>query len=170
MDDYILAGAVDLVEGEAPGTVDLVDFKAEAKPDVNDPADQARLERYRRQLDIYARIVSEREGVEVRRAHVHYTVGERGDASYHLAGDAGAAGGDHAGDRRRDPAHPRPRLPSCRPPPQALPSLRPSRLLRRARRGTELSGRHCRTPAGSVTVDGSRPSGGRRGRVSGEGC
>ena len=71
-DDYILTGTVDLIRGEG-NTVEIVDFKSDAKPDVNDPEDRIRLERYRRQLEVYGHIVAERYGHEVSRLHLFYT-------------------------------------------------------------------------------------------------
>lgn len=51
--DYIIEGKIDLVKGEN-GTVEIVDFKSEKKPDLVKQAD--RLEQYRRQLHLYAQI------------------------------------------------------------------------------------------------------------------
>lgn len=67
---YILAGSIDLVQGEGD-TVDIVDFKSEAKPDLERDAD--RLLRYRRQLEVYGHLVQERHGKRVRKLHLHYT-------------------------------------------------------------------------------------------------
>jgi len=71
-DEYILTGTVDLIQGEGD-TVEIVDFKSEHKPDVNSMDDRPRLERYRRQLEIYAHILEERLGVAVSRMHLYYT-------------------------------------------------------------------------------------------------
>lgn len=71
-DDYILTGKVDLIQGQG-GTVEIVDFKTEKKPEINSPEGQRRLGRYRRQLEVYAHIVEERTGVEVGRTHLYYT-------------------------------------------------------------------------------------------------
>ena len=71
-DEYILKGTIDLMVGEDQ-TVELVDFKSEKKPDVNNPADRGKLERYRRQLEVYAHIVEERTGLTVSRTHLYYT-------------------------------------------------------------------------------------------------
>ena len=54
-------------------SVEIVDFKSDEKPDVNDPEDRARLERYRRQLEVYGHIVAERYGHDVSRLHLFYT-------------------------------------------------------------------------------------------------
>lgn len=72
--DYIIEGKVDLIRGEGD-TVEIVDFKAERKPDMEKMRD--RLERYRRQLHIYAHLVEERTGRKVSRMHLYYT-GEEG--------------------------------------------------------------------------------------------
>lgn len=71
-ENYILKGTVDLIRGDGE-TVEIVDFKSEVKPDVNDPANAERLRRYRRQLQTYAHIVQERTGKKVSRMHLYYT-------------------------------------------------------------------------------------------------
>lgn len=77
-DEYILKGTIDLIVGENQ-TVELIDFKSEKKPDVNNPADREKLERYRRQLEVYAHIVEERTGHIVSKAHLYYTSEEDGN-------------------------------------------------------------------------------------------
>jgi DNA helicase II / ATP-dependent DNA helicase PcrA len=77
-DDYILTGTVDLITGQ-DGTVELVDFKSEKKPDVNNPEDREKLDRYRRQLEVYAHIVQERTGQQVSKTHLYYTSEETGN-------------------------------------------------------------------------------------------
>jgi DNA helicase-2/ATP-dependent DNA helicase PcrA len=77
-DEYILKGSIDLVVGEDQ-TVELIDFKSEKKPDVNNPADREKLERYRRQLEVYAYIVEERTGLIVSKTHLYYTSEEGGN-------------------------------------------------------------------------------------------
>lgn len=77
-DKYILRGTIDLIAGQG-GTVELVDFKSEKKPDVNDPKDRERLDRYRRQLEVYAHIVQERTGLTVSRSHLYYTGEDAGN-------------------------------------------------------------------------------------------
>lgn len=72
--DYIIEGKIDLVRGEGD-TVEIVDFKAERKPDMEKM--RARLEQYRRQLHIYAHLVEERTGQKVSKMHLYYT-GEDG--------------------------------------------------------------------------------------------
>ncbi|MEI6386872.1 MAG: ATP-dependent DNA helicase [Spirochaetota bacterium] len=76
-DEYILSGTIDLIKGK-DGAVELVDFKTEKKPDINDPAAREVLQRYRRQLEIYAHIVEERYKRTVSRMHLYYTGTENG--------------------------------------------------------------------------------------------
>ena len=72
--EYIIEGKIDLIKG-AGDTVELVDFKAEKKPDLIKDAE--RIERYRRQLQLYAHLVEERTGQKVSRMNLYYT-GEEG--------------------------------------------------------------------------------------------
>ena len=72
--DYIIEGKVDLIRGEGD-TVEIVDFKSQRKPDMEKNREQ--LERYRRQLHIYAYLVEERTGQKVSKMHIYYT-GEDG--------------------------------------------------------------------------------------------
>ena len=71
-EQYILSGSVDLIRGQA-NTVEIVDFKSEKKLDVNDPKDREKLDRYRRQLEVYAHIVEERTQQPVSKMHLYYT-------------------------------------------------------------------------------------------------
>jgi DNA helicase-2/ATP-dependent DNA helicase PcrA len=73
--DYIIEGKIDLIKGEG-GTVELIDFKSEKKPDIIKDAE--RLEHYRRQLQVYAHIVEERTGQKVSKMHLYYTGEESG--------------------------------------------------------------------------------------------
>lgn len=68
--DYIIEGKIDLIRGEGD-TVEIVDFKAERKPDMEQKRE--RLEQYRRQLHIYAYLVEQRTGQKVSRMHLYYT-------------------------------------------------------------------------------------------------
>lgn len=77
-DEYILRGNVDLIVGEN-GTVELVDFKSEKKPDINNPKDREKINRYRRQLEVYAHIVEQRVGIVVSKTHLYYTSEESGN-------------------------------------------------------------------------------------------
>lgn len=75
-DDYILKGTVDVIKGRND-TVEIIDFKAEDKPDVN--VDAEKLHRYRRQLEIYAHLIEERIGSKVSKMHLYYTKEENGN-------------------------------------------------------------------------------------------
>jgi DNA helicase II / ATP-dependent DNA helicase PcrA len=69
---YILTGKIDLIVGQN-GTVEVVDFKSEKKPDVNNLEDREKLDRYRRQLEVYAHIVEQRTAQNVCQTHLYYT-------------------------------------------------------------------------------------------------
>lgn len=75
-DEYILQGTVDLVEGRG-GTVEVVDFKGEKKPDLF--MERERIERYRRQLEVYGHIIEERFGKKVSRLHLYFTGEKNGN-------------------------------------------------------------------------------------------
>ena len=67
---YILKGHVDLIRGEN-NTVEIIDFKSEKKPDLF--GEMERVERYRRQLEVYAHIIEGRTGYTVSKMHLYYT-------------------------------------------------------------------------------------------------
>lgn len=69
-DAYLLKGHVDLVRGE-DDTVEIIDFKSEKKPDL--VSDRERIDRYRRQLEVYAHIIEGRTGQKISRMHLYYT-------------------------------------------------------------------------------------------------
>lgn len=71
-DKYILTGKIDLIRGEN-GTVEIIDFKTSKKPEMHDPEENVMIERYRRQLELYAHIVEERYGYKVSQVHLYYT-------------------------------------------------------------------------------------------------
>ncbi len=73
--DYIIEGKIDLVKGEN-GTVEIIDFKSEKKPDMVTMAQK--IEQYRKQLHIYAYLIEERTGQKVSRMHLYYTGEENG--------------------------------------------------------------------------------------------
>lgn len=75
MPSYIIEGKIDLIRGEGD-TVEIVDFKSQRKPDME--KDREMLERYRRQLHIYAHLVEERTGQKVSKMHLYYTGEENG--------------------------------------------------------------------------------------------
>ena len=68
--DYILAGKIDLIRG-ADGTVEIVDFKSEKRPE--DSAEAAYFDRYRRQLQVYAHLVEMKTGQRVSKMSLYYT-------------------------------------------------------------------------------------------------
>jgi DNA helicase-2/ATP-dependent DNA helicase PcrA len=72
-EEYILKGTIDLIRG-ANDTVELIDFKSGDKPDVNSADQYTRelLDRYRRQLEVYAHLVEERTGYKVGQMHLYY--------------------------------------------------------------------------------------------------
>ncbi len=74
--DYIIEGKIDLVKGK-DGTVEIVDFKSERKPDMERM--RQRLEHYRRQLQIYAYLIEQRTGQKVSKMHLYYTGEENGN-------------------------------------------------------------------------------------------
>lgn len=73
--DYILLGKVDLIRGEGD-TVEIVDFKSEKKPDLLIETEQ--VNRYRRQLEVYAHLIEEKTGKKVSKMHLYYTGEENG--------------------------------------------------------------------------------------------
>ena len=69
-DKYILKGKIDLVQG-ADNTLEIVDFKAEKKPDIF--AEKDKIETYKHQLEVYAHIIEGRTGQKVSKTHIYYT-------------------------------------------------------------------------------------------------
>ena len=72
---YILNGSIDLIAGQGD-TVEVVDFKSEKKPDL--ARDSDKVERYRRQLEVYGHLVEQRLGKTVSALHLHYTAEPEG--------------------------------------------------------------------------------------------
>ena len=68
--NYILEGKIDLITGDN-GTVEIVDFKSEKKPNLQ--RDYERVEHYKKQLQIYAHLVEEKTGKTVSKMHLYYT-------------------------------------------------------------------------------------------------
>lgn len=83
-DEYILTGKIDLIQGRG-NTVEIVDFKATPKPDQY--AERCLLDRYRRQLEIYAYLVEQRHGLEVSAMNLYYTGEESGVPTYRFSYD-----------------------------------------------------------------------------------
>ncbi|MFC7785517.1 ATP-dependent helicase [Rossellomorea sp. GCM10028870] len=77
-DKYILKGTIDLVKGDGD-TVEIVDFKSEKKPDLVKEKDA--LNRYKKQLEVYAHLVEERTNYKVSKMHLYYT-GEKDTNPY----------------------------------------------------------------------------------------
>lgn len=69
-DDYILTGKIDLIKGQGD-TVEIVDFKA--TPKLDQYAEREQIDRYRRQLEIYAHLVEQRYGLTVSAMNLYYT-------------------------------------------------------------------------------------------------
>lgn len=77
---FILKGVIDLLRGDGD-TIEIVDFKTDSKPDVNDPDDASRLENYHRQLETYAHIIEKKYRKSVTKMHLYYTRAE-GETPY----------------------------------------------------------------------------------------
>jgi len=73
--EYILKGKIDLISGDS-NTVEIIDFKAERKPDMVE--DRKNIDRYHRQLQLYAYIVERKFDVSVSKMHVYYTAETEG--------------------------------------------------------------------------------------------
>jgi len=71
--DYILNGQIDLVKGQGD-TVEIIDFKAEKKPNIHSERDL--YEQYKKQLEIYAYLLEQKYGLEVSKMHLYYTGAE----------------------------------------------------------------------------------------------
>ena len=78
---YILRGKIDLIRNEN-GKLDIIDFKSEAKPDINSAEGRERLEKYKRQLEIYAHIIEGRYGEQVENMHLYYTKAKEDENPY----------------------------------------------------------------------------------------
>lgn len=78
-EDYILEGKIDLIKGDG-NTVEIIDFKGQKKPDVNssDPDIKAQIQQYKNQLEVYAHLVEQKNGVKVSKMHLYYTGEENG--------------------------------------------------------------------------------------------
>ena len=76
--EYILKGTIDLIQGHGD-KVAIVDFKSEKTPDIYEEKDK--IERYRRQLEIYAHLVEEKTDYEVDRLNLYYT-GEKEGSTF----------------------------------------------------------------------------------------
>lgn len=77
--DYIIEGKIDLIKGEND-TVELIDFKTEKKPDLF--ANKDKIERYRRQLHIYAYLIEQNMNKKVSKMHIYYTAEQEGSSPF----------------------------------------------------------------------------------------
>jgi len=73
--EYILKGKIDLISGDSD-TVEIIDFKSERKPDMEE--DSQIIDRYHRQLQLYAYIVERKFNVSVSKMHLYYTAETEG--------------------------------------------------------------------------------------------
>ena len=64
------------LSGGEGDTVEIVDFKSEKKPDVL--IETAEMNRYRRQLEVYAHLIEEKTGKKVSKMHLYYTGEDNG--------------------------------------------------------------------------------------------
>jgi DNA helicase-2/ATP-dependent DNA helicase PcrA len=76
LQDYILQGIIDLVEGDE-GTVEIVDYKTGSKQDAERHPES--IEKYKKQLEVYAYLVEKKYGKKVRRMNLYYTSTTEGD-------------------------------------------------------------------------------------------
>ncbi len=77
-DNYILKGTIDVIKGDGD-TVEIIDFKSEKKPDLE--KERGAINRYKRQLEVYAHLVEERTDYTVSKMHIYYT-GEQNSNPY----------------------------------------------------------------------------------------
>ena len=84
-ESYLLKGHVDLIRGEG-GTMEIVDFKSEKKPDLVNERDK--VDRYRRQLEVYAHIIEGRTGHKISKMHLYYTGEDDGNPYISFEKDA----------------------------------------------------------------------------------
>ena len=73
---YILTGKVDLVRNNK-GQYEILDFKTEKKPQINKELEK--VDRVRRQLEVYAYLIEQRYGVKVSGMKVYYTSESNGN-------------------------------------------------------------------------------------------
>lgn len=79
--DFILRGKIDLIRNEN-GKLEIIDFKSEKKPDINSADGKDRLEKYKRQLEIYAHIIEKRYGEQVEKMRLYYTQAKEDENPY----------------------------------------------------------------------------------------
>lgn len=71
-EDYIITGKIDLLIGE-DNKLEILDFKTQSKPQPNDPI----IDRYYKQLCLYAYIIKERYGTPVEKMYIYWTSEEK---------------------------------------------------------------------------------------------
>jgi len=77
-EDYIIDGMIDLIrspDGDE-NTVEVIDFKSEKKPDLIKEKDK--IDRYKKQLQVYSYLVEQNTGKKVNKLHLYYTGEEVG--------------------------------------------------------------------------------------------
>ena len=79
-EDYIIDGKIDLIKspeaGDSRNMVEIIDFKSEKKPDLAREAEK--IDRYKKQLQVYAYLVEQNTGKKVNKLHLYYTGEEDG--------------------------------------------------------------------------------------------
>ena len=79
-EDYIINGKIDLIRSpEASGdqdVVEIIDFKSEKKPDL--ARETEKIDRYKKQLQVYAHLVEQNMEKKVNKLHLYYTGEEQG--------------------------------------------------------------------------------------------
>jgi len=79
-EEYIIDGKIDLIRSPLDGgnddIVEIIDFKSEKKPDL--VKEKEKIDRYKRQLQVYAYLVEQNTGKKVSKLHLYYTGEEQG--------------------------------------------------------------------------------------------
>ena len=79
-EDYIIDGKIDLIRSPEKNAdddvVEIIDFKSEKKPD--SARETEKINRYKKQLQVYAYLVEQNTGKKVSKLHLYYT-GEEHD-------------------------------------------------------------------------------------------
>ena len=80
---YNLKGKIDLIRNkDDKNKIDILDFKTEEKPNINDKKKQRRLEQYKRQLEIYTYILEKDKNVKVENMYLYYVGTKEGENPY----------------------------------------------------------------------------------------
>jgi len=78
-EDYIIDGKIDLIRSpdiDSQDVVEIIDFKSEKKPDL--VKEKEKIDRYKKQLQVYAYLVEQNTGKKVNKLHLYYTGEEDG--------------------------------------------------------------------------------------------